>query len=46
MNVIIFSRFFMRVGNVFLQYLQNESNYMIAKVIIHVGLKNYYKGQM
>jgi hypothetical protein len=47
MNVIhIFSRFFMRIGKVFVQLLQNESHYIIAMVIIYVGLRNDFKGQM
>jgi hypothetical protein len=47
MNVIyIFSPFCKRIGNVFNQYLQNESPYMIAMVITYVGFRNDYKGQM
>jgi hypothetical protein len=41
-----FSHFFKRIGNIFVQYLQNESPYMIAMVIIYVGLSTDYKGQM
>jgi hypothetical protein len=36
----------MRFGNVFVQLLQNESPYLIAMVIIYVGLRNDYIGQM
>jgi hypothetical protein len=45
MNVIhvILSRFFMRVVNVSVQLLQNESPYMIAMVNIYVGIRNEYK---
>jgi hypothetical protein len=42
----ILSRFFKRIGKVFVQYLQNEMPYMIATVTTYVGLKNDYKGQM
>jgi hypothetical protein len=46
MNVMdIFSRYFMRVGKVFVQLLQNESTYMIAMFITYVGLWNDYKLQ-
>jgi hypothetical protein len=47
MNVIhIFSRFFMRVGKVFVQLLLKEGPYMIAMVITYVGVRNDYKGEM
>jgi hypothetical protein len=47
MNVIhIFSRFFIRVSNVFVQLLQNEIPYMFAMFITHVGLRDDYKWQM
>jgi hypothetical protein len=41
----IFSRFFKRIGNVFVQYLQNESPYMIAMVITYVGVRNEYNSK-
>jgi hypothetical protein len=44
MILIHISRFFKRIGNVFDQYLQNESPYMIAMVITDVGLRYDYKG--
>jgi hypothetical protein len=48
MNIIhdVFSRFFMRVGNVSVQLLQNENPYIIAMVITYVGIRNEYKTQM
>jgi hypothetical protein len=36
----------MRVGNVFVQLLQNECHYMIAMVITVGGLRNGLEGQM
>jgi putative Mn2+ efflux pump MntP len=36
----MFSRFFKRIGNVLGQYLQKESPYMIAIIIIYIGLMN------
>jgi hypothetical protein len=47
MNVIHnFIRFFMRVGKVFVQLLLKENPYKIAMVIIYVGVRNDYDGQM
>jgi hypothetical protein len=47
MNLVhIISRFFMRVGVVFVQLLQNECPYTIAMVITDVGLRNEYEVQM
>jgi hypothetical protein len=42
----MFSRFFKGIGNVVVQYLQNESSYMIAKIITYVGLRKDHKGEM
>jgi hypothetical protein len=42
----MFSRFIKGIGNVVVHYLQNESSYMIAKVITYVGLRNDLKGEM
>jgi hypothetical protein len=42
----IFSRFLMRLGNIFVTLLQNECPYMITMFIIYVGLWYDQKGQM
>jgi hypothetical protein len=46
MVIHMFSRFFKGIGNVVVQYLQNESPYMIEMDITYVGLRNDSKGQM
>jgi hypothetical protein len=36
-----FSRFFKRIGNVFVQYLQNESPYIIAMIITYCNVDGH-----
>jgi hypothetical protein len=44
MNVIrIFSRFFKRVGKVYVQLLLNDNPYIFAMFITYVGVRNDYK---